>query len=48
MNIYLLIFLILISLEYLLDSITDFLDLKAFSPILPDEFQGTYDPARYE
>lgn len=48
MNIYLLIILAIIIVDYLLDTIIDILNLKHVKIDLPEEFQGHYDTERYK
>jgi STE24 endopeptidase len=47
MNIYLIIVLAIIAFRYLLETTSDFLNLKAVSPDIPEEFDGYYDAEKY-
>jgi STE24 endopeptidase len=48
MNIYALIILVTLILSFLLSLITNILNLKHLSPVLPKEFEGTYDAEAYK
>jgi len=48
MNLYLILILAILIGSYLLDLIVDTLNLKHMKTDLPEEFQGHYDPAKYE
>lgn len=48
MNGYLIFILAVIIVSYVLDFIIEFLNLKNITPLLPDEFKGTYDDERYQ
>lgn len=48
MNIWLLFILTVIIFSYLLELLVSTLNLKALSPILPQEFEDVFDGARYE
>lgn len=47
MNIWLLAVLLIISIGYILDCLVSLLNLKALSPLLPEEFEGIYDAEKY-
>lgn len=47
MNIYLIVILAIIAVEYVLDLIVENLNLKHASPDLPKEFEGFYDREKY-
>ncbi len=47
MNIYAIIILVTIILDYVIDLITDLLNLKSLSGELPQEFEGYYDAEKY-
>jgi len=48
MNLYLILILAILIGSYLLDLIVDTLNLRHMKTDLPEEFQGYYDPAKYE
>jgi len=48
MNIYAIIILATLIVEYVLNLIADLLNLKALSDELPEEFKGVYDPEAYK
>ncbi len=47
MNIYLIIILTALCLQFLLQTIVRILNIKALSPILPEEFKGFFDAQKY-
>lgn len=47
MNIYAVIILLAIAVDFFLDLISNFLNLKSLSKTLPDEFDGVYDEETY-
>jgi len=47
MNIYFIIILSALSVEYLLNRVIGYLNIKSMSPILPPEFQDCYDEEKY-
>ncbi|HLP58263.1 MAG TPA: M48 family metallopeptidase [Candidatus Deferrimicrobium sp.] len=47
MNIYLLVILIILVGEYLLDVITEWLNIRRLSPAVPGPFKGYYDEEKY-
>ena len=47
MHPYVLIILGILALRYLLEVAADLANLAHLSPVLPDEFKGVYDEARY-
>ncbi|MDD3064762.1 MAG: M48 family metallopeptidase [Endomicrobiaceae bacterium] len=48
MNIYLLIIIIFLILSYLIGFISDYLNVKNMSEVLPKEFEGYYDAEKYK
>lgn len=48
MNIYVLIIIALLVLSFLLDSIVDWLNVRALKTKIPKEFEGYYDEQKYE
>ena len=48
MNIYAVIILVTLILSYFLNLITNLLNLKNLDPVLPKEFEGTYDAEAYK
>ncbi|MCM8831879.1 MAG: hypothetical protein NC918_06790, partial [Candidatus Omnitrophica bacterium] len=48
MNIYLLIILSILTVEYLVSVIVEFLNIFKISPTLPIDFIGIYNQRRYE
>lgn len=48
MNIYLIIIVSALAVDFLLNNISQYLTLKSLSPDLPKEFSGVYDNHRYE
>ena len=47
MNIYTLVILLALLVNFVLELVSEFLNLKALSPELPAEFRGTYDEKEY-
>ena len=47
MNIYLIVILIILVGEYLLDVITEWLNIRCLSPEVPESFKGYYDEEKY-
>ncbi|MBT3251325.1 MAG: M48 family metallopeptidase [Candidatus Marinimicrobia bacterium] len=48
MNIYLIIIISALVVDFLLSNISQYLTLKSLSPVLPEEFSGVYDNHKYE
>ena len=48
MNIYAIIIIVTLLSGYLLNLITNMINLKHLSPVLPEEFEGTYDAEAYK
>jgi STE24 endopeptidase len=48
MNLYLIIIISALVVDFLLNNISQYLTLKSLSPVLPEEFSGVYDNDRYE
>ncbi len=48
MNIYLIFILAIIVFRYVLDTVSDILNLRAASPVIPEEFNGYYDEEKYK
>ena len=47
MNIYAIIILATIAVDFVLDLVSNYLNLKSLSKELPDEFEGVYDEETY-
>ncbi len=47
MNIYAIIILVTIAVDFILDLVSNYLNLKSLSKELPDEFEGVYDEETY-